>query len=92
MGQAAAVEHVTGEPNASRARGVFDLGSTLGDQEQRAELYREWQRINAEEGLVIMIAKPSNIAAVYDHVHNFVYSLGVIPGYNPVPFYYISED
>jgi len=71
---------------------IFDLGSTLGDQEQRAELYREWQRINAEEALVIMIAKPSNIAAVYDHVHNFVYSLGVIPGYNPVPFYYISED
>lgn len=71
---------------------IFDLGSTLADQAQRAELYREWQRINAEEALVIMIAKPSNIAAVYDHVSNFVYSLGVIPGYNPVPFYYISND
>ena len=70
---------------------IFDLGSTLGDQEQRAELYREWQRINAEEALVIMIAKPSNIAAVYNHVGNFVYSLGVIPGYNPVPFYFIND-
>lgn len=70
---------------------IFDLGSTLGDQAQRAELYREWQRINAEEALVIMIAKPSNIAAVYNHVGNFVYSLGVIPGYNPVPFYFVND-
>jgi peptide/nickel transport system substrate-binding protein len=37
---------------------------------------------------VIMIAKPSNVAAVYDHVGNFVYNLGVIPGYNPVPHYF----
>ena len=71
---------------------IFDQGSVLADEAARAELYREWQRINAEQALVIMIAKPSNIAAVYNHVHNFVYSLGVIPGYNPVPFYFISED
>ncbi len=70
---------------------IFELGSTLADQEQRAELYREWQRINAEQALVIMIAKPANIAATYNNVHNFVYSLGVIPGYNPVPFYYLAD-
>jgi peptide/nickel transport system substrate-binding protein len=68
---------------------IFDQGSTLSDQEARAELYREWQRLNAEYVPVIMIAKPANVAAVYDRVANFVYSLGVIPGYNPVPYYFL---
>jgi peptide/nickel transport system substrate-binding protein len=67
---------------------IFDRGSVETDVEARASLYREWQRLNAEYLPVIMIAKPGNVAAVYDHVGNFVYSLGVIPGYNPVPFYY----
>ena len=67
---------------------IFDQGSTLADPEARAALYREWQRLNAENVPVIMIAKPGNVAAVYDHVGNFAYSLGVIPGYNPVPFYF----
>jgi len=67
---------------------IFDQGSTLADPAARAELYREWQRLNAEYLPVIMIAKPGNVAAVYDHVGNFAYSLGVIPGYNPVPFYF----
>lgn len=79
------------EPWEQRIYEIFDQGSTLADMEQRVALYKEWQRLNAEYAPVIMIAKPSNIAAVYDHVHNFVYSLGVIPGYNPVPFYYVAQ-
>ncbi len=67
---------------------IFDQGSIEMDAEVRAENYREWQRLNAEYVPVIMIAKPGNVAAVYDTVGNFVYSLGVIPGYNPVPLYY----
>jgi len=67
---------------------IFDQGSTLADPAARAELYREWQRLNATYVPVIMIAKPGNVAAVYDHIGNFAYSLGVIPGYNPVPFYF----
>jgi peptide/nickel transport system substrate-binding protein len=67
---------------------IFDEGTTMVDAEARAEGYREWQRLNAEYVPVIMIAKPGNVAAVYDHVGNFVYNLGVIPGYNPVPFYF----
>ena len=70
---------------------IFDQGSTMVDQEARAELYAEWQEINAENLPVIMIAKGANVAAVYDQVQNFVYSLGVIPGYNPVPLYFIEE-
>jgi len=61
------------------------------DPEARAALYREWQRINAEYAPVIMIAKPTNVAAVWDHVGNFVYNLGVIPGYNPVLLYTVSR-
>ena len=70
---------------------IFDQGTTMTDQDARVELYGEWQRLNAENVPVIMIAKPFNIAAAYDHVQNFVYSLGVIPGYNPVPLYYVEE-
>jgi peptide/nickel transport system substrate-binding protein len=67
---------------------IFDTGTTNVDAEARAANYREWQRLNAEYVPVIMIAKPGNVAAVYDNVENFVYNLGVIPGYNPVPFYF----
>jgi peptide/nickel transport system substrate-binding protein len=67
---------------------IFDLNSLELDPELRAERYREWQRLNAMHVPVIMIAKPGNVAAVYDHIGNFVYSLGVIPGYNPVPHYF----
>ncbi len=69
---------------------IFDQGTTMVDQAARAALYKEYQRLNAEYAPVIMIAKPSNIAAVWDRVGNFVYSLGVIPGYNPVPFYTVQ--
>lgn len=70
---------------------IFDQGTTMVDQEARVAGYKEYQRLNAEYVPVIMIAKPSNIAAVYDHIGNFVYSLGVIPGYNPVPLYTVVE-
>jgi len=70
---------------------IFDQGSKLADQAKRVQLYGQWQRLNAENDPVIMIAKPQNIAAVYDRIGNFIYSLGVIPGYNPVPLYYVSK-
>ena len=76
------------EPWEVRIWEIFDANSTEMDAALRAERYREWQRLNAEYAPVIMIAKPGNVAAVYDTVDNFVYSLGVIPGYNPVPFYF----
>lgn len=86
-----------GEPNFDamkewerRLYDIFDEASRILDQEQRVELYAEHQRINAEFVPVIMIAKPANIAAVRDRVGNFVYNLGVIPGYNPVPLYYVQ--
>ena len=69
---------------------IFDTGTVNVDAEARAAAYREWQVLNAENVPVIMIAKPSNIAAVYDRVGNFVYNLGVIPGYNPVPLYFVD--
>lgn len=69
---------------------IFDQGTTLVDQAARVALYKEWQRINAEKVPVIMIAKPANIAAVHTSLGNFVYNLGVIPGYNPVPLYSVE--
>lgn len=69
---------------------IFDQATTLVDQDARAALYKEWQRINAEKVPVIMIAKPANIAAVHSNLANFVYNLGVIPGYSPVPLYYFE--
>ena len=88
-----------GEPNfevmedwEQRIYEIFEQAATMTDQSARVDLYAEWQRLNAENVPVIMIAKPFNIAAAYNEVQNFVYSLGVIPGYNPVPFYYLEEQ
>ncbi|HRP46391.1 MAG TPA: ABC transporter substrate-binding protein [Trueperaceae bacterium] len=69
---------------------IFDQGTTLVDRDARIALYKEWQRINAEMVPVIMIAKPANIAAVHASIGNYVYNLGVIPGYNPVPLYFVE--
>lgn len=77
-------------PWEKRIYDIFDQGSVLTDQAKRVALYGEWQDLNAQNDPVIMIAKPSNIAAVYNDIGNFVYSLGVIPGYNPVPLYYLK--
>jgi peptide/nickel transport system substrate-binding protein len=35
-----------------------------------------------------MIAKPMGIGAVANGLENYIYNLGVIPGYNPVPLMY----
>ena len=70
---------------------IFDEASKLNDQEARVELYNEWQQLNGENLPVIMMVKPVNAAAVYNRVGNFVYSLGVIPGYNPVPLYFVRQ-
>lgn len=69
---------------------IFEEGTTMVDHEARVAAYKDWQRINAEMVPVIMIAKPANIAAVQENVGNFIYNLGVIPGYNPVPHYYLK--
>ena len=87
--QGAAPNFAAMEPWELQLYEIFDLNSTETDPAVRAARYRDWQRINAEFLPVIMIAKPGNVAAVYDRVGNFAYSLGVIPGYNPVPFYYL---
>jgi peptide/nickel transport system substrate-binding protein len=69
---------------------IFDQGTVMTDQAERVKLYQEWQEINATNVPVIMIAKPANVAVAYNKVNNFVYSLGVIPGYNPVPLYFLQ--
>lgn len=87
--QGAAPNFAAMEPWEQQVYEIFDLNSTEVDPAVRAARYRDWQRLNAEFLPVIMIAKPGNVAAVYDRVGNFAYSLGVIPGYNPVPFYFL---
>jgi peptide/nickel transport system substrate-binding protein len=69
---------------------IFDLGTKSSNQNQRLALYREGQVLLAKYMPVIMIAKPANITVVRDTLQNFVYTLGVIPGYNPVPLYYFK--
>ncbi|RIH75191.1 hypothetical protein Mcate_02360 [Meiothermus taiwanensis] len=39
----------------------------------------------AREAQVIMIAKEYAVGAVSNRYGNYIYSLGVIPGFNPVP-------
>jgi peptide/nickel transport system substrate-binding protein len=69
---------------------IFDQGTKSANQNERLALYQEGQNILAQYMPVLMIAKPANITVVRDTLSNFVYSLGVIPGYNPVPFFYFK--
>ena len=67
---------------------IFDKGSQTTDQGIRKALYEEWQVLFAKNLPVIMIAKGANAAVVSNKIGNFVWNLGVIPGYNPVPLIY----
>lgn len=69
---------------------IFERGTRTADQGIRKALYDEWQVIMAKNLPVIMILKPANITVVRKNLENFVYTLGVIPGYNPVPLYYFK--
>ncbi len=69
---------------------IFDRGTKSANQNERLALYQEGQNILAQYMPVLMIAKPANITVVRDTLSNFVYNLGVIPGYNPVPFFYFK--
>lgn len=69
---------------------IFDKATKSADQGIRVALYDEWQVLFAKNLPVIMILKPANIAAIHNRIGNYVYSLGVIPGYNPVPLYFVK--
>lgn len=81
-----------GEPNFAAMqpweRQIYDLwetGGTTTSRPQRKAVYDRWQMLFAQNLPVIMIAKPTAVGAVYNRYGNYIYSLGVIPGYNPVP-------
>jgi peptide/nickel transport system substrate-binding protein len=81
-----------GEPNSAAMqpweRQIYDLwetGGTTTSRPQRKAVYDRWQMLFAQNLPVIMIAKPTAVGAIYNRYGNYIYSLGVIPGYNPVP-------
>lgn len=67
---------------------IFNQGSLEVNPAKRKALYGNWQRIFAANLPVIMIAKPNTTAAVSNKIGNYVYNLGVIPGYNTVLLMY----
>ncbi|ACO47684.1 ABC transporter substrate-binding protein [Deinococcus deserti] len=64
---------------------IFNDAATTTSASQRKALYTRWQLIFAQNLPVTPIAKPENIGAISNKYGNYVYNLGVIPGYNPVP-------
>jgi peptide/nickel transport system substrate-binding protein len=84
-----------GEPNFAAMqpweRQTFDIWEAAGttvSRPQRKALYDQWQSLFTQNLPVIMIAKPTAVGAIYTRYGNYVYSLGVIPGFNPVPLIY----
>ncbi|GAA4009744.1 ABC transporter substrate-binding protein [Deinococcus rubellus] len=67
---------------------IFNEAGTTTDVAQRKALYARWQLLFAQDLPVTPIAKPENIAAISNKYGNYIYNLGVIPGYNPVPLVY----
>lgn len=81
-----------GAPNMARMAGwekdiytIFNQAATTTSASARKALYTRWQLLFAQNLPVTPIAKPENIGAVSNKFGNYVYNLGVIPGYNPVP-------
>ena len=67
---------------------IFDDAATTTDRSKRKALYTRWQLLFAQNLPVTPIAKPENIGAISNKYGNYIYNLGVIPGYNPVPLIY----
>ncbi|BBN96763.1 dipeptide ABC transporter, periplasmic component [Deinococcus grandis] len=67
---------------------IFNKAAVEPNAATRKALYTRWQLIFAQNLPVTPIAKPENIGAVSNKYGNYVYNLGVIPGYNPVPLIY----
>lgn len=67
---------------------IWEKAASTTNPTQRKALYDRWQNIFAREAMVIMIAKENAVGAVSKRYGNYIYSLGVIPGYNPVPIVY----
>lgn len=67
---------------------IFDKAATTTNVGERKALYTRWQLLFAQNLPVTPIAKPENIGAVSNRYGNYIYNLGVIPGYNPVPLIY----
>lgn len=67
---------------------IFNEAATTTSAPRRKALYTRWQLLFAQNLPVTPIAKPENLGAVSNKYGNYVYNLGVIPGYNPVPLIY----
>lgn len=64
---------------------IFNEAATTTVASKRKALYTRWQLLFAQNLPVTPIAKPENIGAISNKYGNYIYNLGVIPGYNPVP-------
>jgi len=67
---------------------IWETAATAAQPSQRKTLYDRWQVLFAQNLPVIMIAKPMAVGAIQKRYGNYIYSLGVIPGFNPVPLIY----
>jgi peptide/nickel transport system substrate-binding protein len=67
---------------------IFNEAATTTSASKRKALYTRWQLLFAQNLPVTPIAKPENIGAISNKYGNYIYNLGVIPGYNPVPLIY----
>lgn len=67
---------------------LFNQGATEPSASARKALYTRWQLIFAQNLPVTPVAKPENVGAVSNKFGNYIFTTGVIPGYNPVPLIY----
>ena len=69
---------------------IFETAAVTPERSQRRALYTRWQLLFAHNLPVIPLLKPENIGAISNKYGNYIYNLGVIPGYNPVPLIYVK--
>lgn len=70
---------------------ILDKASVANNINTRRALYNQWQLLMAQQLPVIMLVKPSNVAVYHKDLQNYLYTNGVIPGYNPIPLWYLKK-
>lgn len=67
---------------------IFEKASVTTNPAERKKLYIRWQKLFAQHLPVTPLYKPHNLGAISKKYGNYIFTTGVIPGYNPIPLIY----
>lgn len=67
---------------------IFEQAGVTNNSKKRKLLYARWQKLFAQYLPVTPLYKPHNLGAISKKYSNYIFTTGVVPGYNPIPLIY----